>query len=164
MSFPKLVRLRNTAKNIPIIHPFLFALLPIFSLYRANMKLHGFPFDVVYMPAVVLIGFTALSLAALGLILRDKQKAALLLSWFLILFFSYGHLRDFCELTVGLNVPYVVGGVLGLLFLGGIFAISKIRRSLNPPVFFISGESAGERAVASFQRNPQSRSQSPDAE
>jgi len=121
-----------------IIHPFLFALFPVLSLYRENMNIHGLPFSVIYMPSVVLIAFTALALVLLSLILRNKNKAALLVSWFLILYFAHGHLRSFVADVLSIHNPLATDVSLSVIFLAGVLAVIRIRRPLSSYAFIIA--------------------------
>jgi len=77
-----------------IIHPFLFAAFPVLFLFAHNIK--ELEFSVIIIPITFVLFFTLLLLFLFRLILRDDQKAAVLLSFALILFFSYG---SFSQLT-----------------------------------------------------------------
>ena len=125
-------------RKIYHIHPFLFALLPVLSLYRANMTVHMFPFSVMIMPAVVSLALTALAMAILSLLLRNVSRAALIVSWFLFLFFSYGHLHNFSRSTPAIGSPYVLDICLGAVFLAGVLIILKVRRPQGQVVTLIA--------------------------
>ena len=72
-----------------IAYPLLFALFPVVALYSANVA-EVSPSQAL-MPAAMVVGITILLLALAWLVLRDFGRAALLVSIFLILCFSYGH-------------------------------------------------------------------------
>lgn len=79
-------------KKSIVIHPFLFALYPILFLYSYNI-------DAVFlsealMPLLIASGFTLILFLFLNSFLKSKEKAALIGSLFLLLFFSYGHVYD----------------------------------------------------------------------
>ena len=77
-------------KRDAIIHPLLFALFPMLSLFVNNANRLSFS-QVTGAILVVLISTTLLWFL-LDLLLKNKRKSAIIVSAFLILFFSYGHL------------------------------------------------------------------------
>jgi hypothetical protein len=72
-----------------VLHPLLFAAAPVLSLMASNLQeLH----PVAGRRALLaLVLGTALVLLLLGRWIREKQRAAMICSLFLLLFFSYGH-------------------------------------------------------------------------
>ena len=72
-----------------IIHPFLFAVFPILFLFAHNVG--QVSFSEILMPTAVVLGSTLLLLLLSGWILKDNKKAGIAVSFFLVLFFSYGH-------------------------------------------------------------------------
>jgi hypothetical protein len=74
-----------------LLHPFLFAVFPILFLYSRNMG--EFPLSVILVPALESLLFTAVGLTVVRLVTGCWRKAGLLASSFLIIFYSYGHLR-----------------------------------------------------------------------
>ena len=79
-------------KKLFVIHPFLFAIFPIASLYSANI--HEASLADTLLPMAIMLVLTLLLLSLSMLILRDKNKAAIIVSFFLVLFFSFGHVYD----------------------------------------------------------------------
>ena len=73
-----------------ILHPFLLAIYPALFLFAANMEQFGI--NVVFRPAARTLAWTVVGWVALSLILRNRRKAALVTSLFLVLYFSYGHI------------------------------------------------------------------------
>jgi hypothetical protein len=73
-----------------VIHPFLFALLPVISLLSYN--LNDLPLVQVVRPTLIILSCTLLLWGFLWVWLRNWERAALWLSPFLIIFFSYGHI------------------------------------------------------------------------
>lgn len=74
-----------------VLHPFLLALFPALFLYSRNMG--EFPTGVVLVPLVEAVCLSAAGFAVLLAVLRDRARAGLVLSLFILLFSSYGHLR-----------------------------------------------------------------------
>src|SRR3989338_4931855 len=112
---------------LDVLHPFFIALSPVLFLYAYNVEqvLVG---DTLISALIVL----ALAIIVLGLfsaIFRDLRKGALAASFFLILFFSYGHLFALKELY-SIRLRYLIGGAV-LLFSLGLFFIATTRRDLR---------------------------------
>jgi hypothetical protein len=84
------------------IHPFLLGIFPVLSLYLSNISETNFPASVRSL--LFALGMTIVVHLLLRLIIRSSEKAALISSLFLILFFSYGHLYD-------LSQGFLIGGV-----------------------------------------------------
>ncbi len=109
------------------IHPFLFALFPIFFLAVQNAD------DVMFSDIVPWLVLSLLMAALLMLIfwfpIRNMRKAALLSSLFLILFFSYGHVAGVSEEPL-IRHRYLLG-LWTLLFFFCSTAILKVRGSFR---------------------------------
>lgn len=73
-----------------VFHPFLIAIFPIISLFAYNIDKVGI--SVVFAPIVISLVFTFLLFFGSKIILKDEQKRGIVISIFLLLFFSYGHL------------------------------------------------------------------------
>jgi len=86
-------RIRSTAADFhwreAIIHPLVFAVFPILSLYVKNMG-DGFLREAlgITMGGLVLAGLFWLLVSTL---VKNKRKSAIIVSAFFVLFFSYGH-------------------------------------------------------------------------
>ncbi len=76
-------------RKVTVIHPFLFAIFPILFLFSYNKTRMSFGETVV--PAVAVFLSACLFLYLLRAIVKDKLKAGVIVSSFLLLFFSYGH-------------------------------------------------------------------------
>lgn len=119
-------------KNPSLIHPFLFALFPVLSLYSHNAG-EVFFYETVA-PVGVVLGCTVLLLLLCKLMLKDDKKAAAMVSLFLLLFFSY--------MPVYREVKWQIGSfefdrhrflipVWGIIFTGGVYFIRKARSNLS---------------------------------
>lgn len=76
-------------KNLPVIHPFLFAISPILFLFYFNIG--EVSFSEILLPSAIVLGMTVLLLLLSKLLFKDYKKGGLIISIFLVLFFSYGH-------------------------------------------------------------------------
>jgi len=76
-----------STRKYPIFHPFLFAAFPVLFLFAHNIR--ELEFHVVIIPMTVVFFFTFFGFFLFGVIFKDDQKGAVLLSCALILFFSY---------------------------------------------------------------------------
>ncbi|MFH1479556.1 MAG: hypothetical protein ABIG92_07310 [Candidatus Omnitrophota bacterium] len=75
-----------------VIHPFLFTAFPILFLFYYNVGELVF-FDIL-VPLIVLLFFTFLLILVIQIFIRDNLKTGIIVSIFLTLFFSYGHIYD----------------------------------------------------------------------
>ncbi len=119
------------------LHPLLVAAYPSLALLAANLTEVN-P-QVVWRPLAVSVAVAAGLLFLLRLVLRDGQRAGLMVTLLMVLFFSYGHLYTLLE-------DVSVGGVLlfrhrtlliawTLIGLGGVWFIrsrAEVGRNLTP--------------------------------
>jgi hypothetical protein len=116
-----------------VLHPFLLSLFPALFLYSRNMG--EFPTGVVCVPLLEALGATAAGFAILYALLRDRVRAGLLISLFIVLFSSYGHLRiALYALPVSVDsLPYrahtVLFPLLCALFLSLSLVVLRTKRS-----------------------------------
>ena len=96
-------------KRLAAIHPLLMALYPTLFLYSHNME--SASFVEVVMPAAVSVCLALLLWLVLGGVLKNKEKGGLVVSVFLLLFFSYGHGENLISDSGFLAVPLVVGSI-----------------------------------------------------
>ncbi|MDH4156858.1 MAG: hypothetical protein OEW00_06240 [candidate division Zixibacteria bacterium] len=99
-----------------VLHPYLFGLFPVLFLFAQNAD--QMPINDTVVPALAVLAFVLLTTLLLNLLLKNINKAGLIISVFLLVFFSYGHLVD---LVRGLHFEFdqfddTVNGVL----LGGL--------------------------------------------
>lgn len=125
-----------------VAHPFLFAVFPIAFLVANSLEplyvhvIQGVVVQIVITAAIVCC-FTLASWLALSFVLKDRMKAGLIVSLFLLLFFSYGYffrLMQGSGLTVGATVigPHrVLFAAWGVVFALGTYASLKTRRNLH---------------------------------
>lgn len=115
-----------------IIHPFLFAIFPILFLYSYNITemliSEIFPFTLITF--VFVLSF----FIALTLVLKDKQKAGLVVSIFLVFFFSYGHFFDLLIKNKAIGPAFGLHRILlsfwGVLFICSAYFIIISRKNL----------------------------------
>ena len=79
------------SKKVFVIHPFLLAVYPVVFLFSYNIS--QISFSAIFKPIAVILGFSLASWFILNIFLKDRQKSGVIVSLFLILFFSYGHFR-----------------------------------------------------------------------
>ncbi|MFH2012299.1 MAG: hypothetical protein ABIJ37_06330 [Pseudomonadota bacterium] len=120
-------------KKTLVIHPFLFAIFPVLFLFSHNIAY--LEYFQTLLPAIVTLGFTILLLLFFRLILKDNKKAGIVVSIFLILFFSYGHIFNIMQdWKVG---SFVIGRdsclllIFCILFAYGVYFIIKTHRTLH---------------------------------
>jgi hypothetical protein len=133
-----------------IIHPLVFAAFPILSLYVKNMG-RGFLGETVRITTGVLL-FTVLFWWLVSLFVKDRDKSAIVVSIFGILFFSYGHaISAFASVLDWMHLSdkgrVLVEGRPALLswavIWGGVFVITtcfvaRSNRNLRPVTGFLN--------------------------
>jgi hypothetical protein len=124
----------GTKKTGLIWHPILFAFFPTLSLYSRNQA--DYPIQVIFIPLIV----TAVAAAGLWLLakllLRNSAKAALIVSLFLVLFFSYGHAYNltwyfFLVKPFHFGAHAILLPLIAALLLAGVYFIMRTRRNLS---------------------------------
>ena len=130
----------RTIQSGPILHPFLFAIHPILFLWSSNIGelSHYTSAADLLLPMVISLIVTLFLLALLWIILRDWKKVALLVSFSLVLFFSYGYIKEFISdsgIFGDAKNRYMVSIWATTSVLGGLLLLrygSKLRGLTNP--------------------------------
>ncbi len=108
-------------------YPFLLAVYPILALLAANVS--EVEVQVAFRPVLVSLLLASFLFLILRFIFKDWHKAGITLAFFLLLFFSYGHIYNLIKNTelLGLNIGRhrVLAVVFLLLTLGGTWLILK---------------------------------------
>ena len=82
----------ETMKNSKIFHPFLIAFFPIIAVYSVNIGL--IQLEQFIFPTLLIVGSAFLFFLCLKYILKNRKKAALIVSLAFITFFSFGHVYN----------------------------------------------------------------------
>lgn len=99
-----------------IFYPYLFAVFPVLFLYAYNIKETRIS-QALPALAITLI-FFLLSWGIFLLVMKDKARAGIVTSVFILFFFSYGHIYEQLNfLTAGLNLKQISYSVLNYVFL-----------------------------------------------
>lgn len=88
-----------------VIHPFLFAIYFILFLFTYNIN--EFSFSQIIFPLAIVLGFTFLFMWLSKFIFKDNIKGGIIVSLFLVMFFSYGHIY---AIVVGTRVGNIIIG------------------------------------------------------
>jgi hypothetical protein len=120
-------------RRVPVAHPILFAVFPVLSLFSANIV--EVTWGQVFPPLGISIAGTILVLLLAWAILRNLQRAGIVTSVIVLLFFSYGSVSDFLEdhklFGVSLGSARVIFPLWGVITAAaGVFAW-RIRRTRN---------------------------------
>ncbi|MFQ5872425.1 MAG: hypothetical protein ACE5JL_01290 [Dehalococcoidia bacterium] len=155
--------------NKVILHPFLLGAFPILFLFAHNAR--QFSLDVVAMPIAMSWLIALLGITVLGIILRDLRKAALVVSLFLLLFFSYGHIYNVLADTrlvlfgVSIGAHELLFPVFGSILLVSSYVLLKLGANLgkatggfNVVAGFLVSISVVNIAVAGFSAEKWSQS------
>ncbi len=85
--------LKNKLHNTVVLHPILFAIFPVAFLYSIN--LHTLVLADILLPISLIVTVTFLLWFLLRYLFKSTEKSGLLVSVYLALFFSYGHIFFF---------------------------------------------------------------------
>ncbi len=120
-------------KKLFVLHPFLFALIPIFFLYSHNIE--EVNFQQTILPSIVLILFVLIIQTLLTFIITDKKKKGVVISFFLFIFFTYG---TFYKIFEGFSIAgFTIGRdrylfiIWCLIFILGVYFIVKTKKNFG---------------------------------
>lgn len=117
-------------RHLWIIHPFLIALIPILHILAANPGQARF--SDALKPMLISLGFTVVAFVILGLVLKNWEASGLIVSFFLLLFFTPGYFIDILHrfpVVFLLRVLYIIFFVI--LAVGVFLLIWYRKRLLN---------------------------------
>jgi hypothetical protein len=113
-------------KNIPF-HPLLLAIYPVLALLSFNIDQVGI--WVIWRPLLIVMSGAIILTGILALVIKPFQRAAIIASFILILFFSYGQVHELLLNSKGLLFELSHHKYLGAIFLFilviGILAIIR---------------------------------------
>jgi hypothetical protein len=112
-------------KKTPVIHPLLLAVYPVLFLYSHNIGQVYF-IDAVE-PILVILAVTMVVWTFLRILTRSWHKSAMITSFILLSFFSYGHVRALFGARV---LIFLATGWLFLFLYGTIFII-RVRKPIE---------------------------------
>ncbi|MBI2600031.1 hypothetical protein HYW43_03905 [Candidatus Daviesbacteria bacterium] len=126
--------------NLFYLHPLLLAIFPILAFYNSNIN--KIRFTRIVETLEISVGLTIGIWLLLYSLVGNRYKTSLLVSYFLLLFYSYGHVYSpldwlLYEYANGQNSIglFVLGLMLSLwliLLIGGAIFIIKLRKNLIP--------------------------------
>ncbi len=122
-------------KHLTIVQPFLFAVFPILSLYASNLGLVR-PGEIL-LPIALVIALTSLLLWLGMRLLKDLEAAAIILSAFWLLFFSFGKLLALLGGPGHNREPFLLAGC-GLFLVALTAAAVKYRGKLSSASSIVS--------------------------
>ena len=146
-------------KRSHIYHPFLFVLFPVLSLYSYNVGQVFFP-SVLPVLVILLVG-TLLAFSFLNWLLKNGSKAGLIISLFVLSFFSYGHVYDY-GWQLGRFLPhrffillwaavFMVGAILIVLSQRDARNLTKILNFISISLIVVS---SSEILLSNFESGP----------
>ncbi|MGE5222474.1 MAG: hypothetical protein ACM3PY_08560 [Omnitrophica WOR_2 bacterium] len=116
-----------------VIHPFLWSVYPILMLVAYNIQ--QMDPSLAYRSILVSLGIAILLFLILNWILKNGQKAGLLVSLVFLLFYSYGHVYGFLSGIRPLGVNFGRHSLLLLawaaVLAAGAFWVLRFRRDLS---------------------------------
>ena len=113
----------------PVIHPLLLAVFPILALYSHNMD--KLTFSDTFVTLALSPGITLLVLLILWLIFRNAKKIGVIVSIYLILFFSYGLIVETMEGWGMLFADRLMLALWTILLVIAVYVVVRARRDLH---------------------------------
>ncbi|HEX9666169.1 MAG TPA: sulfatase-like hydrolase/transferase [Thermodesulfobacteriota bacterium] len=125
------------SRIITVASPFLISIYPVIFLYSENPG--EIRFVELLIPFAYLLGFGLYIFGSTFFFLRDLSKTSILVSIFLVIFYSYGYLYDAISKFVigGMNSVYFLIFVL-ILYGGIVILILRRKKSLLPVTTFLN--------------------------
>jgi len=118
----------NSAKNF--IHPFLFGFYPVLFLYSHNI--YDTYISQLFAPLIFISTITIFLIISLRFMTKSSAKTGIILSFFYILFFSYGSIFNLIrKLDDGTDVDIIIFFVEIIILGIGIFFIVKAKNSFS---------------------------------
>jgi hypothetical protein len=122
-------------------HSFLFAMYFVLYFWSKNLAV---PFLEVFPPLLFFLIFSVFVVLILGFIIRDFRKAGIIVTLFLILFFSYGHAHGLLINTklfgieIGRHSYFLIGWAIVLVIAGIFIIILRKEKILNDVTDFLN--------------------------
>lgn len=120
-------------------HPFMLAALPVVALYAYNAQ--ELPLSTLVAPLFVALALATLLILSTWLVCRSVNKAGIIVSLFLVLLLSTGHLFNLRK-WLGVSSPYVVGAMLfviwALLFPYLAYLTLRTQKALRNPTIILN--------------------------
>jgi Sulfatase len=139
-------------KSPLILHPFFFAIFPALSLVADHLEFISINQTIVILSMITLgvAGFFLWLLRRAGI---DRQKAGILVSGGLLIFFSYGHFFDLLAQFDSLNFLRHRHLLIFLFLIGMliIFLVIRTRTELTPLTSFLNIVGASLIILSAFQ-------------
>jgi len=124
--------------NLGIIHSLMIGLIPILFIFTNNLI--EITLVSVIIPIIIILGSTILSIIFLSKITKNTQKTTLVISLFLIVFFSISYLREGLfgieVFGIVLNQIPILAFMAFLILSIGVLIIYKIRNWEKPTKIF----------------------------
>lgn len=122
-------------KKSLILYPILFAAFPVLNLFAVNKDELSLGDESFLITLAAVLAITVVLWILLSWILRSRGKAAIIVSLFVVLFFSYGHVHSFIDEFIDFEVFGIEIGpdkfllsIWGLALLGGFLLVLRGRR------------------------------------
>ena len=118
-------------KKTSLLHPILFSIFPIIFLYVHNI--HIVPFHGFIVPLILSILVTLFLLAIARAILKNNYKAGLIVSLFVFLFLTFGHITNLItsDESIGELNDFIIFGIFVIIVVGGGYYFVRTKRKLD---------------------------------
>lgn len=126
------------------LHPFIFSVYPILALFVVNIR----EIDPAVIYRSLIISFTACVLLFIfgRFLVQSWYKSGIVVSFFLLLFFTYGHLYHYLESSIslrGLGHHRILISIYALIFIAGTYLIIRKLREPKTTTYLLNIISVG---------------------
>jgi len=118
-------------------HPVLFAVVPILFVYAYNGAILPISPRELLVPIALSLAMTAVLWTVLGLLFRSAARAAAVISLFLVLFFSYGHIAGSYQPEIFASAELLLAWAV-LMGIGVWLAVRRPKRRTRGPLFGVT--------------------------
>lgn len=120
-------------KRLLVVHPILFGIFQVLFLYSLNAS-ELEPYEIV-VPLLAVTAAVLILWSAVGLLLKDTQKAGIIVSFIFVLFFSFGAMKEFLNATnlfdaAGWQASIVLP-LWAAVLISVVYTIAKIKNDLR---------------------------------
>ena len=119
-------------QKVKAVHPFLFAIYPVLFLYSYNI--YQVSFNSIILPSLFLLAGTVILFLASSLIIRNANKAAILVSLLILMFMSYGRIFNnvwWWQIgSVNIGKPRYLFLAGGIVFIIISFLVIRTRKNM----------------------------------
>lgn len=135
---PRLSLFRLNGTLLPVLHPFFFAVAPVLFLFAHNSRKHHVSPTELLIPLAISLALALVGWLVIRFIVRSGARAGLVVSFAMLMFFSWGRLASALHARLdGFRTQYM-GFVFLALFLAACVIAARWRREFRGLTVFLN--------------------------